>query len=90
MDKIDLFYNVLKKLTENKVLKDIILIGSWVLHVYKDYFHSDEIPIKRTLDIDFLIPNPPKIKHKNIMTKYFLFALKIVSFCFMFHHVSKC
>ena len=22
------------------------------------------IPLKRTLDIDFLIPNPPKIKHK--------------------------
>jgi len=64
MENKDLFYQILKKLDENNVLKDIILIGSWTLHIYKSYFNSEEIPIKRTLDVDFLIPNPPKIKNK--------------------------
>ncbi|OHD12117.1 MAG: hypothetical protein A2Y41_00020 [Spirochaetes bacterium GWB1_36_13] len=64
MDNTNLFFDVLKKLDENDILKDIILIGSWTLHIYKEYFNSEEIPIKRTLDIDFLIPNPPKIKSK--------------------------
>ena len=43
-----------------------MLIGSWCYHFYRVYFNNaPEIPAVRTLDIDFLIPNPPKI-HKDV------------------------
>lgn len=50
------------------ILEDIILIGSWCHYFYKDYFsNAPEIPLLRTLDVDFLIPNPPRIqKEVNI------------------------
>lgn len=65
MENKKLFLEVLKKLNENQLLEDIILIGSWCLHIYKQYFNDDtQIPTKRTVDIDLLVKNPPKIKHK--------------------------
>ena len=48
------------------VLKDFILIGSWCVYFYKDYFinvpYIDQTTI-RTRDIDFLIDNPDNIKN---------------------------
>ncbi|MBN2546073.1 MAG: hypothetical protein JXB50_09775 [Spirochaetes bacterium] len=65
MERSKLFIDVLKKLDAYGLLEDLILIGSWSLYIYKKYFKDNAlIPVKRTLDIDFLIPNPPKIKHK--------------------------
>ncbi len=61
MDNKSLFQSVLIKLNDRGVLDEMILIGSWALLIYRDYFHSDEIPVKRTMDIDFLLRNPPKI-----------------------------
>jgi hypothetical protein len=59
-----LFLKVLKRLNQESLLEDLILIGSWCLYVYKDYFNgSEEVPVKRTTDLDFLIPNPPRLKH---------------------------
>jgi len=66
--KSSLFFKILNSLYNVGVLQDIILIGSWCHYFYKDYFsNAPEIPLLRTLDIDFLIPNPPRIqKEVNI------------------------
>lgn len=59
----ELFFKVMNELKNQGVLNEIILIGSWCLHFYKSYFNNaPEIPILKTVDVDFLIPNPPKIK----------------------------
>ena len=42
-----------------KVLKDVILIGSWCVPFYKEYFTGIKyISAIKTRDVDFLIPNP--------------------------------
>ncbi len=61
--KSSLFFKILNSLHAAGALQDIILIGSWCHYFYKDYFsNAPEIPLLRTLDIDFLVPNPPRIK----------------------------
>jgi hypothetical protein len=58
----DLFFIILTKLAEEDVLQDIILIGGWCHLVYKEYFGNPvEISMQRTTDLDFLVPNPPRI-----------------------------
>lgn len=60
-----IFYEVMSHLQEHGVLDDIILIGSWCLFFYKEHFgNSHHVPEVRTLDLDFLVPNPPHIKKK--------------------------
>ncbi|MFC1771099.1 GSU2403 family nucleotidyltransferase fold protein [Candidatus Margulisiibacteriota bacterium] len=55
----NLFLSILIELNRHKALDKLILIGSWCLPVYKSYFENDaQIPIKRTFDIDFLVPRP--------------------------------
>jgi hypothetical protein len=62
----DLFLVILAKLDKEEVLRDIILIGGWCPLVYKEYFGNPvEISMQRTADLDFLIPNPPRI-HKDV------------------------
>lgn len=57
-----LFFKVIEKLAEGNVLQDIVLIGSWVLPVYRTFFDDDpEIPVLRTTDVDFLLGMPPNI-----------------------------
>lgn len=64
-DSYELFHKILFKFHLSGILENVILIGSWVLPIYKSFFNdSPEIPILRTSDIDFLIPNPPKINKK--------------------------
>ena len=59
----NLFLATLNALYKAGVLKDIILIGSWCHHFYRVYFNNaPEIPAVRTLDIDFLVPNPHRIR----------------------------
>jgi hypothetical protein len=59
----NLFIAILNALYNNGVLKDLILIGSWCQFFYRYYFNNTpEIPAVRTLDIDILVPNPPKIR----------------------------
>lgn len=61
----NLFFKTLNLLHGTGVLEDIILIGSWCHYFYKIYFsNAPEIPLLRTMDIDFLIPNPPKIQRE--------------------------
>ena len=62
----NLFLATLDALHKSGVFEDIILIGSWCHHFYRVYFNNaPEIPVVRTVDIDFLIPNPAKI-HKDM------------------------
>jgi len=58
-----LFDRVLIELDKAGILTEIMLIGSWVLPVYREYFdNTPEIPLLRTADLDFLISNPTRIK----------------------------
>lgn len=57
-----LFLKVIKQLSEGGILTDIVLIGSWVLPIYRAYFdNAPGIPVLRTNDVDFLIGAPPGI-----------------------------
>ena len=52
-----LFLEIIGKLNAGDVLPHIVLVGSWVSPIYREYFDDDpEIPILRTSDVDFLIP----------------------------------
>jgi predicted nucleotidyltransferase len=57
MQKNNFFIKILKKLDELQILSDLILVGSWCLEIYRyKYDNNPQIPILKTLDIDFLIP----------------------------------
>lgn len=59
---VDLCLEVLRRLEKARVLKDLILIGSWCCYFYKDYFDGEtHLSALRTRDMDFLIQIPPKI-----------------------------
>lgn len=63
----DLCLEILRRFHNAGVLSEFILIGSWCIYFYKEYFsdvsYIDQIAI-RTRDLDFLIDNPSKIKQK--------------------------
>lgn len=63
----ELCIEILKRFHKAGVLKEVILIGSWCVYFYKDYFsnvsHISRTTIK-TRDIDFLIDSPAKIQQK--------------------------
>ncbi len=62
-NQYELCIKVLKKLDKAGVLQDIILIGSWCIPFYKDYFGSVKYPTAiKTRDVDFLVPTPSKTK----------------------------
>jgi len=62
-EKYDLLSIVLQRLSQEGVLENLILAGSWCQYFYRIVFDmSPEIPLVRTTDIDFLVPNPPRIK----------------------------
>ena len=59
----NLCLEVLRRLNKAGVLKHVILVGSWSIYFYKDYFKSKAYStFIRTRDIDFLIPTPFKLK----------------------------
>ncbi len=83
--RFELFDRIISKLGETGVLTDIILIGSWCLYIYRDLFKdADTMPAVRTVDLDFLVPNPPKIKHKVDISK----ILEELDFLEEFSHLS--
>lgn len=61
----DLCLEILRRFHRAGILDDLILIGSWCVYFYKDYFsdvpYIDQATIK-TRDLDFLIDKPSKIK----------------------------
>ena len=64
----DLCLEILRRFHNEGILNDLILIGSWCVYFYQDYFanvpYIDQATIK-TRDIDFLIDAPSKIR-KNV------------------------
>ena len=62
-ERYKLLLTVLRELSNAEVLDDLILAGSWCQFYYRILFdEAPEIPLIRTTDIDFLVPNPSKIK----------------------------
>ena len=61
-NQFELCLKVLRRLHETGVLKDVILIGSWCIPFYKDYFSPVKFkPAIKTRDVDFLIPYPGRL-----------------------------
>ncbi|MBF0595582.1 MAG: hypothetical protein HQL22_11550 [Candidatus Omnitrophica bacterium] len=64
-NQYELCIEVLKRLDRAGVLKDIMLIGSWCLPFYREYFAGTAYsPTIRTRDLDFLVPDPMKVRVK--------------------------
>lgn len=64
-NQYDLCIEILRRLDKTGILKNIVLIGSWCMPFYKEYFKKQKyIPSIKTRDIDFLIPRPSKLKIK--------------------------
>jgi hypothetical protein len=60
-----LFLEVLRRFQAAGLLKELILIGSWCQHFYRNYFEGLRYtPAIRTRDMDFLVPVPLRIKNK--------------------------
>jgi hypothetical protein len=58
---------VLRRFNKAGILDGLILIGSWCLYFYKDYFENIsyiDLTTIRTRDIDFLVPLPARIKNE--------------------------
>ena len=73
-----MFLKILNRLNQEDVLGDVILIGGWCPLVYKEYFGDPvEISLQRTTDVDFLIPNPPRI-HKDVNIASILEELDLI------------
>lgn len=77
----ELCLEILRRFNKSGILKDFILIGSWCVYFYKDYFHNvpyiDQATIK-TRDIDFLINNPAGI-HQEVNVPLLLKDLGFVT-----------
>jgi hypothetical protein len=59
---VDLVGEVLRRLDKAGVLQGMVLVGSWCVHFYKNYFDGALLSAVRTRDMDFLIPTPPRLK----------------------------
>ncbi|MCF8036873.1 MAG: nucleotidyltransferase domain-containing protein [Desulfobacteraceae bacterium] len=61
--KYELLASVLKALQTEGVLDGLVIVGSWCQYYYRILFdNAPEIPLLRTLDVDFLVPNPARFK----------------------------
>lgn len=63
----DLCLEILRRFHKEGILGDLILIGSWCVYFYADYFRGtpyiDQATV-RTRDIDFLVDNPANLKRE--------------------------
>ncbi len=58
-EKYKLLSVVLNELHKKGVLDGLVIVGSWCQYYYKILFdNAPEIPLLRTMDVDFLVPNP--------------------------------
>jgi len=79
----DLFLEVLRSLQTAEILKYLILIGSWSQYFYRIHFNnSAEIPLLRTLDMDFLVPAGTRLKTEVHIPE----LLKILDFELVRHY----
>lgn len=63
----DLCLEILRRFHKAGLLDDLILIGSWCIYFYREYFtgipYMDRIALK-TRDLDFMIGKPSGMKHQ--------------------------
>ncbi len=53
----DLCLEVLRRLQKAGVLREVMIIGSWCIYFYRNYFSDIEYTSSiRTRDLDFLVP----------------------------------
>ena len=58
-------HRLLIRFQEAGALEELMLIGSWSLYFYRfAYEDHDALPAFRTLDVDFLIPDPARVKRE--------------------------
>jgi hypothetical protein len=63
--KYDLCLEVLRRMKKERILDKIMLVGSWCILLYDDYFKGKGIlPAIRTRDLEFLISIPPHFDRK--------------------------
>ncbi len=56
--QFDVLLELLQKFEQEGILKNVMLIGSWCLFFYRSaVWENSNLPVIRTLDADFLIPN---------------------------------
>ena len=61
----ELCLEILRRLEKAGALRDMILIGSWCMPFYQEYFQNvSYAPSLKTRDIDFLIPKPKNMRSK--------------------------
>jgi hypothetical protein len=64
-EKYELLTSVLKALQAKGILDGLVIVGSWCQYYYRILFdNAPEIPLLRTLDVDFLVPNPARFNKK--------------------------
>lgn len=65
-NQYDLCLEVLSRMQKAALLEKILVIGSWCIYFYRDYFRDKTYSSSiRTRDIDFLVPIPTKFKKKT-------------------------
>lgn len=61
----DILSELLRRFSQERILDEVMLIGSWCLAVYRSALAgTGNFPVIRTLDADFLIPNPKGLKRE--------------------------
>jgi hypothetical protein len=61
---------VLARMRKAGLLDELVLVGSWCLPAYRDYFEgTGRIKTLRTRDLDFLVPLPSKIRKRVDMVE---------------------
>lgn len=68
--KYDLCLEVLRRMKRQGILDKILLVGSWCVYLYQDYFKSRTfLPALRTRDVEFLFPIPLHLNQKTDLFK---------------------
>lgn len=61
----ELCREVLSRMSTAGLLDELVLVGSWCLLAYRDYFaQTGKIRTLRTRDLDFLVPLPSKLRKR--------------------------
>ena len=62
-NQYELCLEVLRRFDRASVLKEMMLIGSWCLPFYREYFSGTVYsPAIKTRDMDFLVPDPGRVR----------------------------
>ena len=62
----DLCLKVLRRLRDKGILDELVVVGSWCVVLYADYFKGRGLlPAIRTRDIEFLVPARPSLRGKT-------------------------